>query len=247
MASSLAASQHGYSCLPLHGGAGGVGHSFSSKGRVPTYGSKMLGHMSPAGGSGREGLCQDAWGQSFLPRGLRVRDGESKRPPYSRRRGLGRPFFHKWLKESRVPVLGHGTGSGALDWLFARARRSAIREDFDTDLIVRSYGERDRLSELLRALSDIGHAPTMLRSPTKAGGFRVFLLRLSRIREFETQRAAQRLFRLDGISHVAYRSGARLGGLLVAVPGQIGAELSIALPQGCLDGTGARRTWDRWS
>jgi hypothetical protein len=161
-----------------------------------------------------------------------VRDGDSGRPPYSRRRGLGRPSFHKWLEESRVSVLGHGAGSGALDWLFARARWSAIREDFDTDLIVRSYGERDRLPEVLRALSDVGHVPTMLRSPAKAGGFHVFLLRLSRIGEFETQRAAQRLLRLDGIWHVAYRSGARRGGLLVAVPDQIGAAHSVALPQG---------------
>lgn len=188
--------------------------------------------MSPAGGSGREGLGQGAWGQALQPRGPRVRDGDSGRPPYSRRRGLGRPSFHKWLEESRVSVLGHGAGSGALDWLFARARWSAIREDFDTDLIVRSYGERDRLPEVLRALSDVGHVPTMLRSPAKAGGFHVFLLRLSRIGEFETQRAAQRLLRLDGIWHVAYRSGARRGGLLVAVPDQIGAAHSVALPQG---------------
>ncbi len=192
----------------------------------------MLGYVSPAGGSWREGSYQGAWEQSPLPPGPRVRGGDSERPPYSRRRGLGRPSFHKWLEESRPPVLGHGAGSGALDWLFDRAWRSAIREDFDTDLIVRSYGERDRLPEVLRSLSDIGHAPTMLRSPAKAGGFRVFLLRLSRIGEYETQRAAQRLLRLDGIWHVAYRSGARRGGLLVAVPDQIGAELSVALPQG---------------
>ena len=192
----------------------------------------MPGFMSPAGDSGREGLCQGAWGPSLLARGPGVPDGDSERPPYGRRRGHGRPTFHKWFEESRPPDLGHGAGSGALDWLFARARRGAVREDFDTDLIVRSYGERDRLPEVLRALSDIGHAPTMLRSPANAGGFRVFLLRLSRIGEFETQRAAQRLLRLDGIWHVAYRSGARRGGLLVAVSDQIGAELSVALPQG---------------
>lgn len=188
--------------------------------------------MSPAGGSGWEDLRQGDWGQSLLSREPRERDSESGRPPYIRRRGLGRPSFHKWLEESRPQVLGHGAESGVLDWLFARARRNAVREDFDTDLIVRSNGERDRLPEVLRSLSDIGHAPTMLRSPAKTGRFRVFLLRLSRIGELDSQRAAQRLLRLDGIWHVAYRSGARGGGLLVAVPGQIGADLSIALPQG---------------
>jgi hypothetical protein len=160
-----------------------------------------------------------------------VRDGDFGSPPYSRRRGLGRPSFHKWLEEIRPPVLGHGAGSGALDWLFARARRNAIREELDTDLIVRSDGKWDHLPEVLRSLSDIGHAPTMLHSLAKAGGFRVFLLHLSRIGELEAQRVAQRLLRLDGILHVAYRSGARGGGLLVAVPGQIDADLSVALPQ----------------